>query len=133
MRKILMFLIILLLMPGCSLMKNMMMKRMEKMSDEERMEMMSEMMSKEDSSSCSEMMEKMSGMFLDDSLSKADMASEMMPVCVENILMTVDDGSKAEFLFDLITKIMENGYDSLPAKDKPYFKLELSKAIEELQ
>ena len=74
MKQILIFSIVLLLMTGCSLMKNMMMKRMEKMSDEERMEMMSEMMRRGDSSSCSEMMENMSGKSMNDTLSKAAMA-----------------------------------------------------------
>lgn len=127
-----MFSIILLLMSGCSLMRNMMMKRMEKMSDEEKMEMISKMMSKGDSSTCNEMMEKMSGMFMDDSLSMADMASRMMPVCVENILLTLDNDSKAQFLTDLTKKIIVNNYDSLPEKDRTYFRREIIKTIEEL-
>ena len=114
-------------------MKNMMMKRMEKMSDEERMEMMSKMMSRGDSSSCSEMMEKMSGLYFDDSLSKADMASEMMPVCVENVLLTIDDDMKAKFLVDITKKIIVNGYDTLPEKDRSFFKTEIIKTIEELK
>ncbi len=114
-------------------MRNMMMKRMEKMSDEEKMEMMARMMSKGDSSSCDKMMGKMSGMFMDDSLSKAEMASRMMPVCVENILLTLDDDSKAQFLADLIKEIIVNNYDSIPEKDRPYFKKETTKTLEELE
>jgi hypothetical protein len=133
MKQILGGLIILLLMTSCSLMRNMMMKRMEKMSDEERMEMMAKMMSKGDSSSCNEMMGKMSGMFMDDSLSKADMASRMMPVCVENILLTLDNDIKAKFLADLTERIIVNNYDSIPEKDRPYFKRRIIKTIEELE
>ena len=133
MRQILLILIILLLMPGCSLMHNMMIRRMEKMPDEKRMEMMARMMNTTDSSSCDEMMQKMSGIFLDDSLTKADMASRMMPVCMENILMTIDNENKARFLIDITRKIIVNGYDSLPVKDKPYFKFEMAKTIEELR
>ncbi len=133
MKQILAVSVILLLMTGCSLMRNMMMKRMEKMSDEEKMEMMARMMSRGDSSSCNEMMEKMSGMFMDDSLSKAELASRMMPVCVENILLTLDDDSKAQFLADLIKEIIVNNYDSIPEKDRPYFKKETTKTLEELE
>ena len=95
--------------------------------------MMARMMSKGDSSSCDEMMEKMSGMFMDDSLSKADMASRMMPVCVENILLTLDEDIKAQFLADLAKNIILNNYDSIPEKDRPYFKREVIKTIEELE
>lgn len=103
------------------------------MSDEEKMEMMAKMMSKGDSGSCDEMMEKMSGMFMDDSLSKADMASRMMPVCVKNILLTLDEDTRAEFLANLTRNIIVNNYDSIPEKDRPYFRRELIKAIEELE
>ncbi len=132
MKQILAVSVILMLMTGCSLMRNMMMNRMEKMSDEEKMEMMARMMSRGDSSSCNEMMEKMSGMFMDDSFSKAELASRMMPVCVENILLTLDDDSKAQFLADLIKEIIVNNYDSIPEKDRPYFKKETTKTLEEL-
>ena len=133
MKQVLIFSIVLLLMTGCSIMKNMMMKRMEKMSDEERMEMMSKMMSRGDSSSCSDMMEKMSGKFMDDTLSMAAMACKMMPLCVENIMLTLDDSMKAQFLIDITRNIIVNGYDTIPLKDRPYFKTEMIKAAEELE
>ena len=52
MKRILILLIILVCLSGCSIMKKRMMKRMEKMPDEEKMEMMARMMSKSDSTSC---------------------------------------------------------------------------------
>ncbi|UCH13780.1 MAG: hypothetical protein JSV22_11810 [Bacteroidales bacterium] len=133
MKQILTFSIILLLMTGCSLMKNMMMKRMENMSDEERMEMMSEMMRRGDSSSCSEMMENMSGKSWNDTLSKAAMACKMMPLCVENIMLTLDDSLKAQFLVDITRNIIVNGYDTIPVKNRPYFKAEMIRAVQELE
>ncbi len=133
MKRILILLTVILLMTGCSLMRNMMMNRMEKMSDEERMEMMSKMMNKGDGSSCSEMMERMSGKYMDDTLSKAAMACKMMPLCVENILLTLDDSMKARFLVDITRNIILNCYDTIPVKDRSYFKTEMIKVAEELE
>jgi hypothetical protein len=104
-----------------------------KMPDEEKMEMMARMMNKSDSNSCNEMMEKMSGMIINDSLSIEEMASEMMPVCVESILLTLDKDLQVQFLVDLTKAIIVNGYDTLPAKDKPYLKIEIFKVIEGLK
>ena len=63
--------------------------------------MMARMMGTTDSSSCDEMMQKMSGMFPDDSLSMEDMASRMMPVRVGKKFYLLKHLS-AGFLFIMI-------------------------------
>lgn len=122
-------LMVLFFLPSCSLMEKMMMNRMEKMSSEEKMEMMTKMMANENNMTCNDMMEKMSGMHLDDSLSMSDKASIMMPMCFEHIFTIVDDSMKAQFLIDFSKALIENGYDSIPLIDKPYFKKEMIDAI----
>jgi hypothetical protein len=64
-----------------------------------------------------EMMEKMSGVFLDDSASKADKASVMLPACLESIVSTLDDDQKAEYLYDITNNIITSGYNTLPEND----------------
>ncbi|MBD3181336.1 hypothetical protein GF312_03525 [Candidatus Poribacteria bacterium] len=110
-------------------MEKMMINRMEKMSNEEKMEMMTKMMANENDLTCNDMMEKMSGMYLDDSLSMSDKASIMMPICFEHIFTTVEDSMKAQFLIDFSKVLIENGYDNIPLKDRPYFKKEMINTI----
>ena len=51
----------------------------------------------------------------------------------ENVLLTIDDDMKAKFLVDITKKIIVNGYDTLPEKDRSFFKTEIIKTIEELK
>ena len=108
------------------------MNRMDKMSSEKKMEMMTKMMARDNNMTCNDMMETMSGKNLDDNLSMSDKASIMMPICFEHIFTTVDDTLKAQYLIDLIERLIENGYDSIPPDDEIYFKNELISTIENL-
>ena len=102
------------------------------MSAEEKKEMMMNMMGSQGDSSCSDMMEEEMDVVFNDSLSKADKAGVMLPICFENILQTVDDNMKAHYLTDMVNKIIKNGYPCLPADDKTNFKQEIKKTIDEL-
>ena len=133
MRSKLTIVLILFFLPSCSLTSKMMMNRMEKMSSEEKMEMMTKMMANENNSTCNDMMEKMSGIYLDDSLSMPEKASIMMPICFENIFAAVDDEMKAQFLIDFTKELIKNGYDSVPPKDKSYFKIKMISTIKGLE
>ena len=93
-------------------MQKMMMKRMEKMSDTEKKEMMIKMMSTKGGSPCTDMMEKESGTVLNDSLSMVEKARVMLPLCFANILFTVDDEMKRQYLTDMTYKVIESNWSN---------------------
>ena len=105
---------------------------MERMPEDEKMAMMSKMMKGSDSTSCNEMMTKMSKVFMADSLSKPEMASEMLPICVGGILSEVEPDNRSAYLLGLTKEILTEGYSSLPDKDTTRFREELQKVISEL-
>lgn len=123
----------LLLFSSCtSMMMGMMKRKMKNMSPQEKQEMMMEMMGSQGDSSCMEMMEQEMDVVLNDSLSKAEKAGVMLPVCFENILLTVDDNQKAQYLTDMVNSIITRGYPFLPAEDTTYFKQAIKQTIEGL-
>ena len=133
MKRVIVFMTALLLMSNCtSIMTSMMKNKMKNMSAEEKKEMMMNMMGSQGDSSCSDMMEEEMDVVFNDSLSKADKAGVMLPICFENILQTVDDNMKVHYLTDIVNKIIKNGYPCLPADDKTNFKQEIKKTIDEL-
>jgi hypothetical protein len=79
------------------------------------------------------MMEEEMDVMMNDSLSKVEKAGVMLPVCFTNILQTVDEDEKAEFLTEMINKIIENGYPCLPAENTTAFKQEFKKTIDNLK
>ncbi len=133
MKRVFVFMITLLFLSNCtSIMMSMMKNKMSKMSAEEKKEMMMQMMGSQGDSSCSEMMEEELDVVLNDSLSKAEKASVMLPFCFENILQTVDDDQKTQYLTDMVNKIIKNGYPCLPADDTTHFKQEIRNTIDDL-
>ena len=133
MKRVIAFMVRLPLLSGCtSMMMSMMKKKMKNMSAEEKREMMMKMMGSQGYSSCTEIMENEMDVVFNDSLSKADKAGVMLPVCFENILQTVDNDKKAQHLSDMVSKIINNGYPCLPAEDTTKFKQNIKKTVEEL-
>ena len=105
---------------------------MDKMSDEEKMEMMTKMMCSEDGVSCSEMMEKISEVNLNDTLSMSEKGYIMMPLCLVNILNTVEENEIAQYFTNITKRVIESGFNDLSAQDKVIFKQSVIKSIEEL-
>jgi len=133
MQRIFILLVTLLLLSNCtSIMTNMMMKKMEKMSENEKKEMMIKMMSSKGDSSCAAMMEKEINVVINDSSSMADKAGVMLPICFENIFLTIEDEEKAKYLTDMVNKLIINGYPHLPIEDKADFKQTINRILEEL-
>ena len=78
------------------------------------------------------MMEEEMEVVFNDSLSKADKAGVMLPICFENILQTVDDDKMSQCLTDMVNKIILNGYSHLPVEDATKFNPTIKKIVEEL-
>ena len=78
-----------------------MMKKMSRIAEEEKMEMLSRMMRSTESTSCIDMMPRMSTLLSNDSLPKSEMASLMLPVCVGDIILEVKENQRSEFLLAL--------------------------------
>lgn len=89
------FILILILSCSCS-MEKMMTRRMSKMNEVDKKNMISKMMSCFDSTSCSDMMD----IFFSDSSKEFEiktMALQMMPKCYYNILLNLDETDQIEF------------------------------------
>jgi hypothetical protein len=69
---------------------------------------------------------------MNDSLSKAEKAGVMLPVCFTNILHSVDEDQKAQYLEDMVSKIIKNGYPCLPAQDTTMFKQDIRNIVDQL-
>ena len=133
MKRVLIFMVMLLLLSNCtSMMMGMMKNKMKNMSAEEKQEMMMQMMGSEGDSSCMTMMEEEMDVMMNDSLSKAEKAVVMLPVCFTNILQTVDEDQKAQYLADMVGKIIKNSYPCLPAQDTTMFKQNIRNIVDEL-
>jgi len=133
MKYVFVFMVMILLLSNCtSMMMGMMKNKMKNMSPEEKQEMMMQMMGSQGDSSCMTMMEEEMDIMMNDSLSKAEKAGVMLPVCFTNILQTVDEEQKAQYLADMVNKILKNGYPCLSAQDTTSFKQEIIKILNEL-
>jgi hypothetical protein len=109
-----------------------MIKRVEKMPEEKKMEMMSKMMKSDSITTCNDIMSKMSAIMMNDSITKSAMAAEMMPFCIGNIIAGEEENRRAGILLEITGNIIYSGYDSLPDADKIRYKEELQNLILQL-